>query len=224
MKARPITLILLVISVFGTACDPATDSVQPRRDPPTVDPPAATTLEVLPSTVTLEQGNTVQLEVFVRDQRGQPIVPLGPLTFSSSDPAIATVSNGGFVTGVAPGAVDISVTKMVAGIAKSAAMKATVLQATTLANLVLTADPKSGWQPTVAHMTAGGTVQWVAGPRSWSDVPQRWLWLLDKSYSVVDSLDLSTGSATRKLEIPGEYRYCSAGCWDPPDFGVVYVH
>ncbi len=91
-------------------------------------------------------------------------------------------------------------------------------------NLVITADLERGWQPSVAHLTAGGTVQWLtAGPRSWSDVPHRMPYLLDKGYTVVDSLDLSTGSATLKLMTAGEYRYCSAGCWDPPDFGILYV-
>ncbi len=56
-----------------------------------------------------------------------------------------------------------------------------------------------------------------------TDVPHGMLYLRDKS-SVVDSLDLSTGSATLKLPTAGEYRYCSAACWDPPDYGFVYVH
>jgi hypothetical protein len=34
---------------------------------------------------------------------------------------------------------------------------------------------------------------------------------------------LSSGSATRRFTTPGTYHYCSGGCWDPPDFGVVYV-
>ncbi len=49
------------------------------------------------------------------------------------------------------------------------------------------------------------------------------LYLFDKGYTVVDSLNLSSGSALR-LMTAGEYRYCSAECWDPPDYGVVYVH
>jgi plastocyanin len=219
--------MLLVLSALGIACESArvTESVQPGIAPPDVDPPVFTTLEVLPSTVTLEEGSTVQLGIVARDQRGVQMSITGPPTFSSSDPAIANVSGSGMVTGVAAGTADILVTKTVAGVTRDAAMKATVRRATPSSNLVITADLQRGWQPAVAHLTVGGTVQWLtAGARNWSNVPHRMLYLLDKGYLVVDSLDLSTGSATLKMMTTGEYRYCSAGCWDPPDFGIVYVH
>lgn len=50
------------------------------------------------------------------------------------------------------------------------------------------------------------------------------LFLLDKNHEVVDSLDLTTGSATLRLMTAGEYPYCSAGCLTAPDYGIVYVH
>ncbi|MBA3557968.1 MAG: Ig-like domain-containing protein [Gemmatimonadaceae bacterium] len=227
MTARSITLMLLVTSAFSIACESTrvTESVQPGVDPPGLDPSVFTTLEVLPSTVTLEQGSTVQLGIVARDQRGVLMADAGAVTFSSSDPAIATVSGSGMVTGVAAGTADILVTKTAAGVTRSAKMKATTRRATPSDTLVITADLQRGWQPSVAHLTVGGTVKWVtAGPRSWSDVPHRMLYLMDKGYTIVDSLDLSTGSATLKLLTEGEYRYCSAGCWDPPDGGIVYVH
>jgi plastocyanin len=226
MTPRTITLILLVTSAcIGCESNRVTESVLPGINRPRPDPSVLTTLEVLPSTVTLEQGFTVQLGIVARDQRGARMADAGGVTFTSSDSAIAKVSSSGFVTAVAAGTADILVTKTVAGVTRSAAMKATILPATPLANVVLTADLKRGWQPSVAHLIVGGTVQWVtAGPLSWSEVPHRMLYLLDTEYSVMDSLDLSTGSTTRKFETAGEYRYCSAGCWDPPDFGVVYVH
>lgn len=224
MTARSITLMLFVTSAFSIACEGsrATEIVQPGVDSPGSDPSVLTTLEVLPSTVTLEQGSTVQLEIFSRDQRGVIMADAAGVTFSSSDPAIARVSGNGVVTGVAAGTADIRVTKTVAGVTRSAAMKATIRQA---ASLVIWADLKLGWQPSVAQLAAGGTVYWeTAGPLSWSDVPQRMLYFMDEKYTVVDSLDLSTGSARREFPTPGEYRYCSAGCWDPPDGGIIYVH
>jgi plastocyanin len=229
MTARSVTLMLLVASALSIACESnrITESVQPGPDPvpPQIDPSVFTTLEVVPSTVTLEQGSAVQLEIVARDQRGALISVAGGLTFSSSDPAIANVSGTGWVTGIAAGTANISVTKTIAGVTRSAGMKATIPQAIPSANLVITADLRRGWQPSIAHLSVGGTVLWVtAGPRSWSDVPHRMLYLMDKSYAVVDSVDLSTGSATLKLLTAGEYRYCSAGCWDPPDYGVVFVH
>jgi Big-like domain-containing protein len=227
MTARSITLMLLVTSALSIACEGnrITESVQPWVDPPGLDPSVFTTFEVSPSTVTLEQGSTVQLGTVARDQRGVLIVHVGGVTFSSSDAAIANVSGSGLVTGIAAGTADISVTKTIAGVTRSAAMKATIPEVIPSASLVITADLRRGWQPSIAHLTVGGTVLWVtAGPRSWSDVPHRMLYLMDKSYAVVDSLDLRTGSATLKMLTAGEYRYCSAGCWDPPDYGVVYVH
>jgi plastocyanin len=227
MTARSITLMLLVSSALSIACESTrvTESVQPWVDPPGAGPSVFTTLEVLPSTVTLEQGWTVGLAIVARDQRGVLMWDAGELTFSSSDPAIAEVSRNGVVTGVAAGTADISVTKAIAGVTRSAAMKATIREAIPSASVVITADLHLGWQPSVAHLTVGGTVQWLtAGPISWSGVPHRMLYLLDKRYEVVDSLDLSTGSATLKILTAGEYRYCSAACWDSPDYGIVYVH
>ena len=227
MTARSITLMLLLTSALSIACEGnrVTASVQPGPDQPGPDPSVFTTLEVSPSTVTLEQGATVQLTIFARDQQGVLIAGVSGVTFSSSDPAIATVSASGMVTAVAAGTADIWVTRTVAGVTRSAAMKATIREATLSASLLITADLQRGWQPSVAHLTVGGTVQWVtAGARSWSDVPHRMLYLLNKEYAPVDSLDLSTGAATLKLLTAGEYRYCSAGCWDPPDFGIIYVH
>ena len=219
MTARYIALMLLVTSAFGIACDSS------RATQPALDPAVLTTLEVVPSTVALalEWGSSAQLGLAARDQRGVPMYS-GRVTFSSSNSAIARVSGSGLVLGVAAGTADVSVTYTVAGVTQSAAVKATVHPGFP-SSLVIRADSERGWQPSVAHLTAGGTVQWLtAGPRSWSDVPHRFLYLMDERYAVVDSLDLSTGSATLKLPTAGEYRYCSAGCWDPPDHGIVYVH
>lgn len=227
MTARSITLMLLVTSALSIACESTrvTESAQPVVAPPAPDPSVFTTLEVLPSTVTMEQGATVQLGIVARDQRGVLMAGAGEVTFSSSDRAIANVSASGLVTGVKGGTADISVTKTVAGVTRSAAMKATIRQVTPSADVVITADLQNGWQPSVAHLTAGGTVKWLtAGPSSWSGVRHRMLYLMDKDFAVLDSLDLSTGSAALKLVTEGQYRYCSASCWEPPDFGIVYVH
>lgn len=230
MIARAISLMLLLTSVVSIACEGnrITESVQPQPDPPPpqVDPSVLTTLEVVPSTVTLDEGSTVQLEVTARDQRGLLIGGVSGITFSSSVPSVAVVSNSGIVRAVAAGIADISVTRTVAGVTLSAAMRATIRQPVPSADLVITADMHRGWQPAVAHLTAGGSVKWVtAGPQSWSGVPQRMLYLFDADYyAVVDSLDLSNGSATLKLLTPGAHPYCSAACWDPPDYGIIHVH
>lgn len=226
MTARSI-LLLLLTAAFSVACE-SNRVIEPVRRGPDqrpLDPSVFTTLEILPDTVTLEEGATVQLEIVARDQRGAVMPNLTGVTFSSSDPAIASVSSSGLVKGVTAGLADISATKTLTLVTRSAAMRATIRPVTPSASLVITADLSRGWQPSVAHLAAGGTVQWVtAGPRSWSGVPHGMLYLLDKNYEAVDSLDLRTGSATLTIMTAGEYRYCSAACWDPPDYGVVYVH
>ena len=57
------------------------------------DPLVLTTLEVLPSTVTLEQGSTVQLSIVALDQRGTVMANAGRETFTTSDSAIATLAS-----------------------------------------------------------------------------------------------------------------------------------
>lgn len=226
MIPQRIKLILAVTFAFGIACEGSgpTEFVTEIPRPPR-DPSVFTTLQIFPSTVAVYEGLTVQLQVYARDQRGESMASTSANTFSSSDPSVATVSNTGLVTGLAAGTVDISVTETVGGVTRTALVKTTVLDATPLLSVVLRADSLRGWQPSVAFLAVGGTVTWVTDrPISWSSVPHRMLYLLDPQYTVVDSLDLSTGSATRKFETPGKYNYCSAGCWDPPDYGVVYVH
>lgn len=227
MTVRPTTLTLLLLSALIMACesDRITETRQAPGGVPRVDPRIFTTLSVVPSTVTLEQEEQLQLEIYAQDQRGAYMADTGGVTFYSSDSAVARVSSKGMVTAGAVGTADILVTKIIAGVARIAKVKATIFHANALGSLILTADLSRGWQPAVAHMKAGGTVQWViAGPLSWSEVPHEMLYLMDSSYTITDSLDLRTGAATRKLLTPGILRYCSAGCWDPPDHGVVYVH
>src|SRR5438874_10742317 len=144
MTARSITLMLFVTSALSIACESnrATEIMQPGADPSVL-----TTLEVLPSTITLEQGSTVQLEIFPRNQRGVIMADAAGVSFSSSDPAVARVSGSGLVTGVGAGTADILVTKPLAGVTRSAAMKAAILQATPFSRQVVTADLKLGWQP-----------------------------------------------------------------------------
>ena len=64
---------------------------------------------VTPAQVVVQQGATWQLTAQVLDAQGR-VVPNSQVTFSSSDNAIATVSSGGLVSGVAPGNVTISAT------------------------------------------------------------------------------------------------------------------
>ena len=67
------------------------------------------TIEVTPPDPEIPQGASVGLIVAVRDSNGDP-VPDAPVAFASGDPAIATVTTAGVVTGVAAGPTTITVT------------------------------------------------------------------------------------------------------------------
>lgn len=64
---------------------------------------------VSPSPAQLTPGQSVQLEVRVTDASGR-LVTDRPISFSSDDPGVATVSGGGLVAGVAPGTTTVRAT------------------------------------------------------------------------------------------------------------------
>jgi acid phosphatase type 7 len=68
----------------------------------------AASVEVTPASATIQIGQTVQLSATVKDDQGIPISR--PVTWTSSNAAVATVSSSGLVTGVAQGAATITAT------------------------------------------------------------------------------------------------------------------
>ncbi|HKA58466.1 MAG TPA: Ig-like domain-containing protein, partial [Gemmatimonadales bacterium] len=72
-------------------------------------PDAVATVSVTPATATVDVGATVQLTATPRDANGNPLTGRA-VTWTSSDPAIATVSATGLVSGVAGGPVTITAT------------------------------------------------------------------------------------------------------------------
>ncbi len=74
----------------------------------TVAEPVPTRITITPSSHTLEAiGATIQLSAAVRDQRNN-VMSGQTVTWSSGDEAVATVSEGGLVTAVSNGMVDIT--------------------------------------------------------------------------------------------------------------------
>jgi surface protein len=73
-------------------------------------PPKPTTITLSSSSVTLaSRGETAQLTATVKDQNGIRSTGI-PVTWSSSAPAVATVSSSGLVTGVADGSATVTAT------------------------------------------------------------------------------------------------------------------
>ncbi len=73
-----------------------------------IEPPGRSVL-VSGTQLALVPGETVVITALVRDGDGQPL-PGEPVTFTSSAPAVATVSADGQVTGVSPGSVTVRAT------------------------------------------------------------------------------------------------------------------
>jgi MYXO-CTERM domain-containing protein len=90
----------ITATVHGTAvADTVTIDVIPT-------PPVATTIDVAPTTATVTAGGTQQFTATVRDQYGAAMAG-ETVTWTSSDPAVATVDASGLATAVAAGSADV---------------------------------------------------------------------------------------------------------------------
>ena len=76
---------------------------------PSGDPPPVAEVVVAPATATVETGSQVQLTATLKDAGGGTLTGR-PVAWSSSDEAIATVTDNGIVAGIAEGAATITAT------------------------------------------------------------------------------------------------------------------
>ena len=137
--SRPLTRLWLAGALMMLACAE-----------PIVGDPTIATVELTPASPTLRAGATVVLSARAQDANGNT-VPVSPLSWSSSDASVATVSATGVVTGAAPGAARIAVSAR--GV--SATTTVTVTERP-VASLVVT--------PAIAAVRVGGTVLIRAQP------------------------------------------------------------
>ncbi len=126
-RARVAILTLMAGALVG-GCGQGDDqgSLEPPPPPP---PPAFSALELRPASAHLAvgaPGNLVRLYAVPLAEDGAPLFESTVTAFSSSSPAIATVTGSGVVTAVAPGAAEITATATVRGITRSASMLVTV--------------------------------------------------------------------------------------------------
>ncbi|MEO8201513.1 MAG: Ig-like domain-containing protein [Gemmatimonadota bacterium] len=97
----------LVTSVtVGTAIITASHGGITTTDTVTVNPIPVASVAVSPQALHLGVGSEVQLSAVPEDSHGHAVLNR-PITWSSSDSSVATVSSTGLVTGVAPGNVSI---------------------------------------------------------------------------------------------------------------------
>src|SRR5207302_6865370 len=117
----------------------------------TVSAVSVATVDVTPPSVSVQAGQTVQLTATPRDANGAPLSGR-TVTWSSSNTSVATVSNGGLVSGITPGSATITATSE----GKSGTSASTVTPVT-VATVEVT--------PPSASVQAGQTVQLTATPK-----------------------------------------------------------
>jgi hypothetical protein len=121
MTNQASTLVLLAFATISTGC------VGDRAVGPLIDPPVLTAVELSPASVVLFPGSTHQLALAAFDQRRSRLpTPSNAVTYSSSDSAVATVSNSGLITAVSAGTAEIAATVIVNGATQKGVMTTTV--------------------------------------------------------------------------------------------------
>ena len=110
LSARRNTLVAGIALAIG-ACGGDNNMTEP---PPDVDPPPPTTfvparITIEPAEVAVVAGDTIRVKASVFNDLGRPIAD-AEVSFSSSNPAVATVDTTGLVTGIREGDADIMAT------------------------------------------------------------------------------------------------------------------
>ena len=160
----------------------------PAPQPPA---PVATSLTVTPASAEFAAlGETVQFAAEVRDQNGQAMAA-APVTWSSSDAAVATVGAAGLVTAVSNGAATITATS------GSASGTATVAVAQRVGAVVVLPDGGSVIERDTVRFEAQAT---DANGHPMEGVGFSWT-SSDKLVAVVDDEGLVTGVSAGEAEV-----------------------
>ncbi len=138
------SLLPLCLALLAWDCESANGPTDPANPLPSGE--IASPLEVHPASAELfltAPGNSVSLYAFVRNQDGRPVGGVVP-SFSSDNPAVATVDSSGKVTARSVGSAEITATAAVGGDTTSAAARIVVVQPPVPVELSFTQDPGPG--------------------------------------------------------------------------------
>ena len=151
-----VPVALLVCGVLACGDDP-------------VEPPVATTVAVSPATASLASlGETVELSATVRDQNGD-VMTGAPVSWSSSDNAVASVNTSGLVTAAGNGMATITATSGTASGTAAVTVEqvptavSVTPESATLASLGETAQFTAAVQDANGNAVAGAEVSWASG-------------------------------------------------------------
>lgn len=185
--------------------------------------PSSLTLNA--DSLTLEQGDAYLLDAVVRDQWGEQMPAPARVEFSTTDPLVATVGAYGLVAASAHGRAIIRASTTAGNATLADSIIVVVPAPQVLDHVVLTALT-GAWSPRFAHVASGGEVKWAGGFTGMpaNPVSTVYLWKTDSAAGSAEQFDVSTAPVTRTLTQPGSYTYCSNYCWDPWEYGVIFVH
>ena len=222
MARRFLSWILLATGFGFTACadvGPGDQTFNP------VAPAETDRLEKFtlgPSSTVIEEGHQSSLVADVQAFRGAANIYPRP-AFGSNAPNVASVDQGGIVTGHLPGSATISASVTVGGETHTRRVAIIVQKGFVFDSLVISAKP-NGWQPARARISAGSEVEWTGGTIAGSGRPVEYVWFMSADYKVIDSLDIRGGSGRRRFTTPGTtVRFCSNACWEATEWGIIYV-
>lgn len=223
MATRIRTSLLLTFASAMIACRSDTALVSP---PPAPHQRLLSFVEVTPSLLVMEPGETRQLSVVALDQDKGTMKPAS-VSWVTSDSTVAVVSNTGIVTGVRAGKTAVAAVVIVGNVTVHNYMTAFVPGHGAPGEPILITFGPKGWQPAASNITAGTVVYWDWGS-SWPGWPVSKVYLSDHSAdqmysSISDSVSFSDGLASRRFDRVGDFSFCAGGCWDPPDSGVIHV-
>ena len=188
-----------------------TSNVQITITPP---PPVLTSVTISAASSSVAVNGTLQFTASPKDQNGNAIA--ATLTWNSSVPANATISNSGLVTGVAVGTTNITVSATAGGVTVGSAPTVVTVTASTFANsATVNATAGLAFSPSSVDIAVGGIVTWIFAITH------------NVTFSLVtgapsDIPDTGSGSASATFHIAGTFNYqCTI---HPGMTGVVIVH
>ena len=132
--------------------------------PPPVDNALASIL-VTPTTLALAAGQQQTVTAQGRTAAGAAVTGV-TFVYSSSNTAVASVSTGGVVTGLAAGTATITVTGSAAGVSRSATAVATVTGSLPNEVTVVSGAASNDFTPRDVAIARGGKVTWTFGART----------------------------------------------------------
>ncbi len=181
--------------------------------------PLLTSLRITPTNPDIDIGGTVTLAATPLDQNGTAMAGLAGATFTSSDPAKATVgASSGVVTGVSAGTPTITASLTAGSITKTATQIVTVDPAVTA---TITGTGANVWNPhdtDVSPVPPGAVIAWVlSGVHSV-------VFDTGPAGAVPSNIPLgSTGTSARRTLPAGAYTF-HCGVHGFPMSGTITVH